>query len=351
MPELETLRKRIRDIDSKIIELLIERNDAAGEVGEVKKRAGIPLRNKDVEKDIIERYVNAARGSSFPEEAAEMICRLIISSSVEAQAPTLRKTCRKKITIVGGKGKMGRWLSAYFGSMGAVVNIIDVSEGSTDDLKGSDVVIVSVPISSVGSVLRTADSVCRKDALIFDIASVKSPFIPLLKDMAKRRKVCSVHPMFGPSAVSMLNKNVLICDCGCRDAVAEAGELFSNDDANVVVTTVERHDELMSYSLALAHAANISFFTALRDSGIPIQELNGAGSVTFDRTLKTSVPVSKENASLYHEIQRLNDNAEGMWDVYENAVRKVREASLSDDPKKFIGIMESGKEYLEKDHL
>jgi chorismate mutase/prephenate dehydrogenase len=215
-----------------------------------------------------------------------------------------------------------------------------------EDAKDSDIVIVSVPISSVESKLKEADAVCKKDALIFDISSVKSPFAECLKDMAKHRKVCSVHHMFGPSIVSMLGRNVVVCDCGCKEAVTEAADLFDSEGSNIIFTSIERHDELMAYVLAFAHASNIVFFTALRESGIPFGELNNIASTTFRKCLNACIPVSEENAPLYHEIQRLNINTEGMWDVFEKALKDVREASLSYDPGKFIEVMENGKGYF-----
>ena len=148
----------------------------------------------------------------------------------------------------------------------------------------------------------------------------------------------------------MTDRNVIVCDCGSKKAVSEAKELFNNDSANIIVTTVEKHDELMAYAMALAHASNIAFFTALRMSGIPFDSLKGAASTTFNRTMAVSEDVSKEDASLYYAIQRLNVNAEEMWKVYENAVKEVKDASLSADGKKFAGVMKKGKEYLEKDH-
>jgi len=165
--------------------------------------------------------------------------------------------------------------------------------------------------------------------------------------MAKRRKVCSVHPMFGPSARSMTDRNVIVCDCGSAEAAAEAKEMFNNDDANITVTSVEKHDELMAFAMSLAHASNIAFFTALRESGIPFEELKNSASTTFNRTMDISASVAKEDAALYHAIQRLNVNAEHMWDVYEKAVKEVKEASLSKTNKKFAGIMKKGKEFLE----
>jgi chorismate mutase/prephenate dehydrogenase len=139
---------------------------------------------------------------------------------------------------------------------------------------------------------------------------------------------------------------VVICDCGSRTAVNEAAELFDNEGSNIIFTTVERHDELMAYVLAFAHASNIVFFTALVESGIPFKELKKISSTTFRKCLNTCIPVSEENAPLYHEIQFLNDNTKGMWDVFEKAVKQVRKASLSEDPDDFILIMEKGKEFL-----
>jgi len=347
--DLDILRKKIADIDKEIVELMIRRNDTAGEIGNIKKMLGMPLTDRSVENAVVERYRAAAENTSLPADTAESICRILIKSSVELQSPIVRKGCDKSITIVGGNGKMGKWMQRYFESMGAKVNVIDVSAGVPEDMRDSDVVVISVPISSVGSVLEEADRLCRKDALIFDVSSVKTPFTMKLKDMAERRKVCSVHPMFGPSAASMNGRNVIVCDCGCKAAVSEASELFDNDGSNIIVTDIGRHDELIAYVLGFAHASNITFFTALSDSGIPFRQLKETSSTTFERCLAACLPVSEENASLYHSIQRMNARSEEMWDVYENALKKVRDASLTDDDDMFAELMDSGKRYL-NDH-
>jgi chorismate mutase/prephenate dehydrogenase len=347
---LYVLRKKIEEIDREIVELMIQRNDTAKEIGNIKKTRGMPLTDRNVENAVIKRYRAAAENTSLPADTAESICRILIKSSVELQTPIVRKRCDERITIIGGNGKMGRWMQRYFEGMGAKVNIIDVSVGGPEDMKDSDVIIISVPISSVGSVLEEADAFCKKDALIFDISSVKTPFSLKLREMAGRRKVCSVHPMFGPSAVSMNERNVIVCNCGSEDAVTEAMGLFDNDGSNIVVTDIGRHDELIAYVLGFAHASNITFFTALRESGIPFRQLNEASSTTFERCLAACLPVSEESASLYHGIQRMNARSEGMWNVYENALKKVRDASLSDDDGMFAELMDSGRRYL-KDHL
>ena len=343
---LGPIRRKIEEIDQKIVKLMIERNDAAEMVGEIKKEFGIPLRHLETEESIVRKYRRAAENTTLSPDVAETVCRMLISGSVELQALILREGHSDKISIIGGGGRMGGWMAKYFESMGSTVNIVDTDIGNMNDIKDSDIVVISVPISSVSNVLKEADRLCRDDALIFDISSIKSPFSDQLKEMAKRRKVCSVHPMFGPSALSMTDKNVLICDCGCEAAVEEAKRLFKSDVPNMVVTSVEDHDRFMSYSLGLAHASNIIFLTALKGSGIPFSEVKKVSSATLDRTLKASVPVTSENASLYHEVQRLNINTEDMWDVFEKAFTDVKDSSLSADGEKFAAILEEGKNYL-----
>jgi len=346
MKDLEQLRKEIEKIDSDLVALMIRRNEVAKEIGQIKSRTGADLRNIEVEKKVIERYRMLSSNTLLPQDVAESVCRLLIDSSVELQSSLLKKKCSKKISIIGGSGGMGQWLKRYFEGMGAEVKIIGRSSGKPEDARDSDVVIISVPPSAVASTLKKIDTVCRKDALIFDISSIKSPFAKEIKELAQRRKVCSVHHMFGPSAATMLNRNVVICDCGNKTAVKEAADLFDNEGSNLIFTTIERHDQLTAYVLAFAHASNIVFFTALRESGIPFDDLNKVASTTFKRCLSSSIPVSEENAPLYHEIQRLNDNIEEMWAVFERALKQVKKASLSKDPDQFVKIMENGKEYF-----
>ncbi|MDR0778018.1 MAG: chorismate mutase, partial [Methanomassiliicoccaceae archaeon] len=64
MDSLEQLRKRIEEIDEKIVELMIRRNDAARMIGELKNEHGMPVRNLSVESTVIERYRRLADGTS-----------------------------------------------------------------------------------------------------------------------------------------------------------------------------------------------------------------------------------------------------------------------------------------------
>ena len=215
-----------------------------------------------------------------------------------------------------------------------------------EDAKWADTVIVSIPISRTGPMLRKLDEICRPDTLIFDVASLKSPFIDVLEDMGSRRPVCSVHPMFGPSAESMYDRNVVVCDCGSSEAVDRAMELIGNHGANIRRMPVGQHDMYMSYVLGLSHAVNIAFFTVLDRSGIDFQDMESVASTTFHKLMDTNESVALEDPYLYYEIQHLNANREQMLKEFDSAVHDVVEAALSDDPRAFKELMDRGREYF-----
>ena len=255
------------------------------------------------------------------------------------------------IAIIGGAGKMGAWFGNFLSACGHRITVIDPASGNgrtLADCRDSDAIIVSVPIHATAGILRELDSICREDALIFDLTSLKSPVIDTLKDMASRRKVCSVHPMFGPSAKTLDDRNIIICDCGCGEAAEEVREMFDGFGANLRMMPVEQHDVFMSYVLGLSHAVNIAFFTALDRSGIPFEELESVASTTFKKNVDTNISVALEDPVLYYDIQHLNAHRDEAWDLFSKAVEDLKQASLSDDPSAFIELMNNGRKYFTK---
>ncbi|MDR0524138.1 MAG: prephenate dehydrogenase [Candidatus Methanoplasma sp.] len=253
-----------------------------------------------------------------------------------------------RICIVGGCGKMGGWMARLFERSGHSVSIVDPASGNglaLDAAAGCDAVAVSAPISSVGGILAELDGICG-DQLIFDVSSLKSPFAGALRDMGGRRRVCSVHPMFGPGEASIHGRNIIVCDCGSAEAMDMAEDLFGGRGAIFTRMPVEDHDRHMSYVLGLSHAVNIAFFTVLERSGIPFSVFENVASTTFGKSIDTNRSVALEDPSLYYEIQHLNSGREDMWREFSDAVDAVRRASLSDDPSEFRELMDRGRAFF-----
>ncbi len=337
----DRLAEEIRRKDAEIIRLIRERNEIAS----------------GMDADSL-RQLGESNASDFARIASESgmdeaVC-MSIAKAFNEQAvislPPVKAQDPKRVAVVGGAGKMGKWTGDFLSASGHSITVIDPASGNGRTLRDcadADIVVVSVPIHTAASVLRELDGICRSDALIFDLTSLKSTVVGILRDMAGRgRRVCSVHPMFGPSARSLSGRNLIVCDCGNGGAVKEVTGLFAGRGGNIRTMEIERHDEYMSYVLGLSHAVNIAFFTVLERSGISFGDMQSVASTTFRKIMDTNTSVALEDPLLYYEIQHLNDNRDDIWRMFSKAVKDLREASLSDDPSEFVELMRKGRNYF-----
>jgi len=348
--ELDTLRDEIRKRDEEIIRLISERTRLAEQVGEYKREHDLPVRNAAVEKKVIARYVDIGAAAGLSEEVMTTVSKALIKEAVDVESALPIPTEPKKVAIIGGAGKMGAWTADYLKKDGHEVIIIDPASGNgltIEDCKGYDIVIVSVPIHLADSILAELDGICDRDCLIFDLTSLKTPIVERLKGMAETRKVCSVHPMFGPSATSMYGRNLIVCDCGNGDAVEEVKGLFDDRGGNIRVMDITEHDGYMSYVLGLTHAVNIALFTVLQRSGYSFEDLLTVSSTTFNKGLDTNRSVASEDPMLYYEIQHMNAHRDEMWSLFKDTVEELRKDSLDDNPEGFVATMNAGREYFE----
>ena len=342
-------RQELADIDREIVKLIGHRNKIARVIGEQKAVLDEEVVVPDVEKVVVDRYVDAGKIFGVSAATTARIARLVIDESVDVQGRVPRHAVPRKIFIIGGNGSMGRWLSAFFAGRGHSVTIDDHdSAGAGYPVKDlasgcreADVIVVSTPIPVSEKILE--DVISQKtDALIFDILSVKTPVIPVLRKAAECSRICSVHPMFGPGAASIAGRNIVICDYGNKDAVEEAAKLFSG--GTILRMNVEDHDPLVAYVLGLSHAANLAFSEALVKSGFSSEELCSAASTTFRKQIAVSREVSEENAELYYAIQRENPCNEAAVQNLSDALLELRILGK----KEFVERMHAGAAWYQK---
>jgi chorismate mutase/prephenate dehydrogenase len=281
-------------------------------MGQIKASHMLPLRVLEVEKVVIGRYASKAEETHVSEEALCEIAKILIKESVEIQARIPRPSASKNILVIGGAGNMGRWMCDYFSSRNHNVQIFDIKQDEKyqnavnlgEGSRTADVIVISSPIETIADTLQEIISFDTK-ALIFDIASIKSPFLEISQSMAEMGvHICSVHPMFGSRANGIIDRNVIVCDCGDVSAVDAAETLF--EGANITKIDVAEHDKLMAYVLGLSHALNIVFNATLMKSGISFDLLSSVSSTTFQKQTELSIDVAYDNAELYYMIQKKN---------------------------------------------
>lgn len=282
---LDRLRRRIRNLDAAMLGLMAERMELAREVGREKVASGIPLRDFEVEKRVLERAAASADTLGLAPELARGVMRQLVEEACRVQEIDHFSSYSgeaESILVVGGAGKMGHWLVRFFETQGHRVLVYDPAAGFS--------------------------------GVLCDVASVKEHLRPALEAARERGvAVTSIHPMFGAGARTLSDKVICLCDCGVPSATERVAALFRETAVTLVPLSLERHDEIASYVLGLSHFLNLLFARVLATSGLSFAELAAVGSTTFHSQFATTESVVRENPLLYYEIQKANRFSERVY--------------------------------------
>jgi chorismate mutase/prephenate dehydrogenase len=356
--DLTQLRARIAALDTEIVRLAAQRFELVREVGETKREQSLPVRSFTAEADVIARYRAAAREKGLPEGFAERLALQLIAGAVQLQEEALpgsRPAVSRRITIVGGAGKMGQWLAGYFAGQGHEVSIHDPAgdvEGFPSDatleeaVRDAEVVVLATPLGSGRAILEKVLALEPK-GVVADIFSLKSHVMDLLRNAASQgHPVTSLHPLYGPDVRTLSGRTLAVCDCGHAEATDQIAALFRDTALTITRIPVELHDELMQYVLGLSHLVSILFFTSLVESGMSFEELEPMASTTFHKQTRAAASVAGESPQLYYEIQKLNRHSEELFEKVRASLDMIERAVKAGDSKAFSEIMNHGRDYF-----
>jgi chorismate mutase len=82
---LSSVRKKIDEIDARIIKLIAERQRLAGEMAHLKFREGIPIRDPEQHERVLERAFDRAVESKVDPVSVQKVFDLLVQMSEERQ--------------------------------------------------------------------------------------------------------------------------------------------------------------------------------------------------------------------------------------------------------------------------
>ncbi|HTO89354.1 MAG TPA: prephenate dehydrogenase/arogenate dehydrogenase family protein [Thermoanaerobaculia bacterium] len=307
---LDNLRERIRLLDLDLVARVAERVDLARQVGEIKRRRKLSTADYAQERAVLERARSAAQEQGLdPGVAEDLFARLIRASVIAQDEDNLRVAglgAGKTAVIVGGAGRMGRWLGRFLSAQGYEIGALDPAAAPETEawarraLPSADLVVCATPPAAIVE-LYAAWSKRPPAGVIVDIASIKTPLIEPIRALQRAGgRVASIHPMFGPSTILLRDADVVICDTGTPEATVIVKKLFQPTTAHLVYLPIDEHDRVMADLLSLAHAAALAFALALPPAEHPVR------SSTFQALESVAATVARESPDVYYEIQAMN---------------------------------------------
>lgn len=271
----------------------------------------------------------------------------------------------KRIAIIGGAGRMGRWLAGFLLQDGFEVIIADTDEAglmaagrqlgvtttgsNTGALAGADYVIVSVPIESFEDVIREIGPAIQPPQTVIDITSTKALPVEIMHRYIENGKILGAHPLFGPGAGSIANKNVVLTPTiDEEEALARKVAGYLEDKgARVSLMTPPEHDETMSLVLGLSHFIALVAADTLLSSG-EIRPMETSGSSTYKVLLTLIESVLSEDPELYASIQISFPKVTHFEELFREKTAEWADLVAAKDREEFARRMKSMKSKLEE---
>jgi prephenate dehydrogenase len=270
----------------------------------------------------------------------------------------------KRITIIGGTGRMGKWFAKYFQNNGHHVIIssrsskkaasiaqeigVDYEIDSYRARNEADIILIASPIEVTTKLIHEISKSMKPGAILFDIASVKGKIIQALeKAEALGIRTVSVHPLFGPGAQTIQGKKLLIIPVNkSAELLNEISELFQGASIHII-NSGEEHDEMIALTLALPHFLNIAFGKTI--SKYDIKKLKKFQGTTFTLQLLLSESVLSEDPALYYEIQKQNQVFPKILDTLNKAIKENALSIKNGNKEQFCLTFNKARTALSKD--
>jgi prephenate dehydrogenase len=252
-----------------------------------------------------------------------------------------------EIGIVGGHGKMGRWFHRYFEELGYRVSVADLdTEIMAEDLAPRcDVLLVAVPLQHTVEVVRNIGHLVRDDALLMDIASIKSEVLRTMLEVSSS-SVIGTHPLFGPCEPNITGQTVVLCPGRGRKWQDWLNNLLLESGAQVEVVEPEVHDFYMAVVQGLTHFSTLVLGLTIDSLGMDLKSLKRFATPAFHRRLMEISHLLDQDADLYAAMPMLNSTYGVFFREFERIIFELKRVIAKKDVEEFMRLFDEARDHF-----
>lgn len=215
------------------------------------------------------------------------------------------------------------------------------------DLKGANLVILSVPVDIAVIELPKILDAIGGDTLVIDVGSTKQPICDAVKNHGNRRNFLAAHPIAGTefsgpaAAVSGLfqKKTNIICEVEKTAFKLQeiALQLFSDLEMRIRYMNPEAHDKHIAYVSHLSHISSFMLGKTVIEKEKNERDIFDMAGSGFESTVR----LAKSSPKMWTPIFRQNRaNVIETLDEYINNLKQFKNAMEADDFDEIYKSME-----------
>lgn len=209
----------------------------------------------------------------------------------------------RRVTIIGGRGQMGRFFVEQLLSSGHHVDVLGQDDwGNAQQLLGAaDLVIVSVPIEQTIPIIAKTANYLSPSTVLADVTSIKTLIVEAMLDRHSG-PVLGLHPMFGPGIDSFLAQNVVVCPGRQQQAYQWFLDFIASRGGKLIWCTPKEHDRMMDIVQAIRHFSTFGLGAFLAEEEIDLSRTLEFASPPYRMQLDLVSRLFAQNASLYLNV-------------------------------------------------
>lgn len=285
---------KLKQIDQNLIELLRQRIAALAEAGNAETNGYSPTEEAVLGQQLAQLGI------------PQFVWNNLVTSCAAATAVFSTHTQTfsepKRVVIIGGNGRMGRFFIQQFLSAGHQATSLGRDwQNETERLQDADLVLICVPIQHTLTVVQQLVPHLSSSTALVDITGVKTPITQTILDLYPG-PVLSLHPMFGSGVTSFLSQNVVFCPGRDLEAFQWLLDLMSSRGANLIACTPEEHDQMMVVIQAIRQFLTFGLGVFLLEAGIDLDRSLEFASPPYRLQLNLVNRLFTQDATLHVEM-------------------------------------------------
>ena len=239
----------------------------------------------------------------------------------------------RRVTVIGGSGKMGGFFVEQLLSFGHQVNILGRNdwENAPQLLGEADLVIVSVPIERTVEIIEKTAGYLTPSATLADLTSIKTPIVRAMLDRHSG-PVLGLHPMFGPGVDSFMAQNVVVCPARHQQAYQWFLDFLADQGSKLIWCTPQEHDRMMAIVQAIRHFSTFALGAFLAEEEIDLSRSLEFASPLYRTQFNLVSRLFTQDASLYLNVMLLEERPQvigRLADTYSRLAELVKKCDRS----------------------
>ena len=260
-----------------------------------------------------------------------------------------------KIGIIGGTRGLGRTIAWYLKDFNFDVTVtgrdaivgkqvseelgIKYSNDNKKIVQNSDIVIVSVPISSTESVIEELAPFMKKGSLMMDVTSVKEgPSKKMQECLNEGVEFIPTHPVFGPRTTDLRGQIIVLTPIEKGEWYPKVYKFLEDKGMKIVETTADHHDDMMGIVQVLTHFSYISTASAIEKLKVDIRDTENYESPIYNLMIDTIARIVSQNPYLTYSIQHENKRGEKIRQALFDSMSELKDALTNEDEEEFVEI-------------